>query len=303
MLLINGAGGTAADPILAGLGMMLTFGASTFDIDQVNDVWIDQAAGFPGSNTVKSSLSPAATVLTSGSTGSYNDTSKEWTISSTTGMSSGDAIYLSHANITDGLYIVDSVVNGTNVTIKNNPLNGASNQSNIFYQAAWSKTLAAGVAPSVASAGGTQNWFKGEAQDANPVVSQLEDSFFLRNAPAGATFVSIEGGGYSGGTVSDTALTLAVLASWVNRGGVAFVELANHSVQGVNNFVWTSGLGTGEVALATAENGLTISGGDGQKYGRLIFKAMSGSGLTVGVDIDVDLDTTGPSLVLLATAA
>ena len=303
MLTINGAGGLAANPILAGLGVILTLGASTFDVAAVNDAFIDQSTGFPGTNTMKAALSPAATVLTSGSTGGYNDTTKQWNIGSTTGLSVGDFTFLSHGLISDGFYRVASIVNATDVTFALNPLDGAGTQANVFFQVAWSWENAVGTAPSVSSAGGTENFFKAEVQDITPVISQAENSFFARNAPAAAALASIEGASYTGATVPDTALTLSILSGWANNGGVAFVEMANHSVQTVNNFTWTSGGGSGEVSLATALSGLTIPSGDGPKYGRLILKASAGAAFTVGIDIDATLDTAGPGLMLLASAA
>lgn len=303
MLLINGAGGAANNPVLAGLGMILTLGASTFDVAAVNDAFIDQSSAFPGTNTIKSALSPAAAVLTSGSAGGYNDTTKQWNIGSTTGLSVGDFIYLSHGSFNDGFYSVASIVDATDITVTGNPLDGAGTQSNVFFQVAWSWEQAAGTAPSQSSAGGTENWFKAEVQDSNPVISQSEDAFWVRDAPAGSGLAAIEGGGYSGTIVNDTDLTLSLLSGWANQGGIGFVEMANHSGQGVNNFTWTSGGGTGEVPLAVAEAGLTLASGDGAKYGRLILKAAAGSTNVVGIDIDLTLDTSGPGLLLTASAA
>lgn len=301
MLTINGAGGAAGDPFLAGLGMLLTLGASTFDVAQVNEAGIDQVSGFPITQTMKAALSPAATVLTSGTSGGYNDTTKQWNIGDTSGLSVGDYIYLFHGSITPGLYPIASIVDGANVTIVGNPLNSAGNQSNVSFQVAWTWEGAAGAAPSVSSVGGTENWFKAELQDANPVVSQSENNIYLRDLPASP--LAIAGGGHSGGTVSDTALALAVLSAWANKGGVTHVEMANHSGQGVNNFTWTNGGGTGENTVATAQGGLTIASGDGMKYGRLILKGSAGSAYTVGIDIDVNLDTSGPGIILQALAA
>ncbi len=303
MLLVNGAGGSAADPILSGLGIVLAFAASSMDVAAVNDAFIDQASGFPGTNSVKASLTPAATVLTSGASGGYNDTTKQWSIGDTTNLSANDPVYLSHGSITDGIYLVASVVNGTDVTVVGNPLNGAGNQSNIAYQVGWSWQGAAGGAPSQSSAGGTQNWFKADVEDAGTIATQFEDSFFVRNAPATASdYIALEGGAYTGQTVSDNLHTLQILSGWSNAGGVAYVEMANHSGQGVNNFTWQTGGGTGEKTLAEAEGGLQASAGDGMKYGRLLLKAYSG-GVAVGVDIDINVDTAGPTVVMAAFAA
>ena len=302
MITINGAGGAQANPILQGLGIQLVSASSSMDIANVVDAFIDGATGFPGTTTVKSALTPAATVLTAGAAGSYNDTSKQWTLSSTTGLSAGDAIYLSHGSITDGVYQIASVVDGTDITIAGNPLDGSGNQSNVAYQVAWSWVNATSAAPISSSAAGTQNFFKFDADD-GVNNTQVEDSFWVADAPANADLIEIEGVDHTGQTVGDNLLTLDILRSWANNGGVAFVEMANHSVQTVNNFTWTSGGGTGEVSLATALAGLTAAAGDGAKYGRLILKAAAGSAHTVAIDIDVTVDTSGPSLTLTAFAA
>lgn len=301
MLTLNGAGGSQADPILSGLGIQLIAGASSMDVATVIEAFIDATTGFPGTTSVKANLTPAATVVTAGASGSYNDTSKNWTISDTTGLSAGDAIYLSHGTITDGIYLIASVVDGTDVTIQGNPLDGSGNQSTIAYQVAWSWAGATDAAPINHSGPGAQNFWKFDADD-GAVNTQIEDSTWVADPPTGADYVEIEGGTYTGQTVTDNLLTLDILRDWTNSGGVSHVEMANHSVQSVNNFTWTSGGGTGEVAIATALSGLTASAGDGAKYGRLVFKGKAGSSYSVAVDIDVVVDTSGPviSLTLLA---
>jgi hypothetical protein len=91
---------------------------------------------------------------------------------------------------------------------------------------------------------------------------------------------------------------LGICTNWANNGGVAYVALANHSVQGVNHFYWDAALtDQGEKSLATAESGgLYVTSGDGVKYGRLLLRAKGGSTKQVGVDISVTLDTTGPTI-------
>ena len=303
-LLINGAGTSAADPILDGLRIKLAFAASTFDITTVNDAWIDQAAGFPGTNSVKASLSPAATVVTAGVAGAYNDTADQLTISSTTGLTAGDPIYLSHATITDGIYLIASVVDGTLLTLVSDPFAGGGDQTGISYQVGWAYTQDAGTAPIVSSGAGTQNYFKVDAEDVNTNATEQSDTFYVRDAPAGADYIALDGGAYTGQLVPDTALTLAILTAWANKGGIATVELADHSGQGVNNFTWTSGGGTAERTVALAEtSGVTATAGDGMKYGRFLFRSLAGSASTLGVDFSVQLDTSGPTIVLTAFGA
>lgn len=298
-VLLNSAGASAADPILDGLPLDLVIAASSMDVATFNDAFVDQASGFPGTNSVKASVSPASTVVTAGASGSYNDTSKEWTISDTTGLAAGDYIYLSHVSITDGIYPIATIVDGTNFTVDGNPGDGGGNLSSVAYQVAWVWQTTAGASPQVSSAGGTQNYLKADLEDGDTNNTQAEDDFYVRGAPAGASYITVEGGSYTGTTVTDTLLTLAILSAWTNNGGVTHLELANHSVQSQNDFTWTTGGGTGEKTLAQAEGGLTASGGDGMKYGRLLLKSKSG-GDSLGVDIDVNLDSTGPTIVLSA---
>lgn len=302
-LLVNSAGATAADPVLNGLGLVMGVAASSMDVADLINTFVDQAAGFPGTNTVVSSVTPAESVVTAGAAGGYNDTTKQYSISDTTGLAAGDFIYLSHAAITDGVFEIATVVDATDFTLVSNPLDSSGDQTNISYQVAWAYPTTAGAAPMVSSAGGQINYFKADAAVSGGANTQIEDSVYVRNAPSGSAYIALDGNSYTGGTTSNSAMTLAILAGWANQGGIATVELANHSVQTANNFTWTSGGGTGEVALATAESGLTASVGDGAKYGRLLFRSSTGSATTVGVDISITVDTTGPVLTLFAAAA
>lgn len=301
--LLNGAGGSAADPILKDLLHKLIFFASSMDVATINDAFIDQASGFPGTNTIKSALSPAATVVTGGASGGYNDTSKQYTISSTTGLSAGDYVYLSHGLITDGIFEIASVVDGTDLTFTTNPLDGQGNQSSIAYQVAWKWQGGAGSVGTGSNASGVNNYGKFDAEDGSTIQSTLEDNWYVRDAPAGQSFIDLHGGDYTGQTVNTFSLTLAILSGWANNGGVTHLELANHSGQGVNDFTWTTGGGTGEKTLAQAEGGLQAAAGDGIKYGRLLLKGVSGSATPVGVDFSITIDTAGPILASTLLAA
>ncbi len=238
---LNGAGVSAADPILKNLLLDWVFFSTSMDVAAVGDAYIDTAAGFPGTNTVKSSLSPAATVVTGGSAGSYTNANGRYGLSSTTGKSAGDYIYLSHPLITDGIYAIASVVDGTNITITGNPLNGQADQSNVGYQIAWKWQGGAGSVGSGSDASGVNNYFKADTEDGGAAGTEHEDNAYVRDAPAGAGYVSLAGGDYTGQTVGSFAMALAILNGWANNGGVTHLELANHSVQTVNNFTWTTG--------------------------------------------------------------
>lgn len=304
-LLVNGAGGSAADPILAGLQAQFVFATSSFDVATIVDAWLDQAAGFPGTNSVSASLTPASTVILSGVSASYNDTTDQLNIGDTTGLSANDAIYLSHAAITDGIYLIGSVVNGTDVQLDplTDPFAGGGAQSSISFQVAWSFVETIGTAPIVADGPGDENYFKARVQDGSANQTDAADSFFARNALSGSAYIALDGLDYLSQVFSDPDVTLSILASWANKGGISHVELANHSVQTVNNFTWTSGGGVAERTIATAESsGLSADAGDGAKYGRLLFKTKAG-GTALGVDFDLSVDTAGPALVFGAFGA
>lgn len=298
-LLLNGAGASAGDPILKNLGMTWFIAASTMDIASLVDTWIDQAAGFPGTTSVKSSLSPAATVLTSGTNASYDDTTKRYTISSTTGLSVGDFIYLSHASLTAGGYKILALPAAGQFTLETNPLNGQGNKTNISYQVGWHFDGTAGTSPIVSSSGGQINYFKVRAQDSAANQTDAVDTAYVRDAPATATdFISIDSKAYTGQTTNNPTPSIAILQTWTNNGGISHVEFAAHSVQTGNSDFRHSDGTLGEKTLTTTEsNGLSFTAGDGHKYGRILLKAKSG-GVSVGVDLDMSLDSTGPSIVM-----
>lgn len=302
-LTLNSAGSTAADPLLKDLLLRWTFFSTSMDVASIADAFIDTVVGFPGTSTIKTGLSPAATVITGGASGGYNDTSKQYTLSSTTGMTAGDYVYLSQALITDGIYAIASVVDGTDITVTGNPLNGQGNQTNVAYQIAWTWQGPAGSVGTGSDAAGVNNYGKADVADSAPASTELTDSWYVRDAPVGAGYISLAGGDYTGQTVGSFALALAILNGWTNAGGVTHLELAAHSVQTVNNFTWTTGGGVGEKTLADAEGGLQAAAGDGIKYGRLLLKGMAGSATPVGVDFSITVDTAGPVMASMLMAA
>ncbi len=297
-MLLNSAGVSAADPVLKGLGIDMVFGASSMDVALINDANIDTVTGFPGTNSVKASLSPASTVLISGSAGTFDDTTNQYGIGSTTGLTAGDYIYMSHAAITDGEYEIATVVNATDVTLVGTPGDTGGNLTAIAFQVAWNYGTTTATAPITSSAGGAQNFVKFDAQDSLTNKTQLESTFYVRDAPAGSAYIELEGGNYTGQTAIDFLLTLVILTGWANNGGVSHLQLASHSVQAVNNFTWQTGGGTGEVTLVTAEGGLAVAAGDGAKYGRLLLKSKAGAATTIGIDFDITINSTGPVLTL-----
>lgn len=114
-LLINGAGGSSSDPILTGLGLEPVVDASSVDLSALTNVWIDQAAGFPGTNSQSASLSPASGVTTQGTGAAVTTGGVLSALSSTTGLSVGDYIYITGSS--PGVYKILSVDSATQVTL------------------------------------------------------------------------------------------------------------------------------------------------------------------------------------------
>lgn len=297
---LNG-GLSAADAILNGLGVEVVFAASTLDVASVASAAIDQASGAVVTN-LRASLSPAHTTATNGSGGSYDDATKQFTVASTAGLAAGDYLELQHANINGGAVQplkIASVASGTALTFAQNPFNGLGNKTGILYQVAWRLAIAAGSGGSVSSAGGTANYTKFGAADASGNAGLSENVFYVRDAPAGSAFLSLNGGDAVAGAVGNTPTpALAVLAAWASRGGVSHLAWANHSAQARNDFRWGDGT-TGEKTIAAALAGsLQLTAGDGVKYGRLVMRAAPGSAVTVERDVSYTLDSTAPVIVM-----
>ena len=302
-ILLNGAGISAADPILKGLPLKVILGASSFDVATFVEEWIETTPTIPGSaGSVRASVSPAASVLTNGvGTGTYDDTTKRYTIASTTGLSVGDRLYLSHPSLTAGFFEIATIPVAGTVTIVGNPLNGA-NQTGISYQVAWSYTGVAGTAPIVSTVSGQINYAKARLQDGASNNGDLAQNFYVEDAPVGVNFISIGGQSYLSGSVNTLTPSFTLLSAWANRGGVSHVELANHSVQASNQFKWGDGSITEKTLAAALTSGFSLTAGDGQKYGRILLKTKSG-GAALGLDIQTLLDTTGPTVVIALVGA
>jgi hypothetical protein len=299
---LNGAGSSTSDPILAGLSGEFVISSTSFDTATFSDAWIEATSGIPGSGgSIKSSLSPAASVVTAGlATGTYNDTSKEYTIASTSGLSVGDYLYVSQASLPTDNYKIASIPSSGKVTLVSNPLNGQGNKTGITYQVAWRYIGTYGTAPISGGSSAQVNYLKARLQDSAGQSGNLEELFYVMNAPNGANFINVGGQSYQGGIISTLTPSFAFLSGgatdWTNKGGVSHVELVNHSVQGVNNFRWGDNT-TSEKSLAAAlSGGFSLTAGDGSKYGRMRLKSKSGSSSFYNIDLEVVLDTTGPSV-------
>lgn len=304
-LLLNGAGGSLTDPILKGLPIKIVFASASFDVASVVDTWIEQSNNPPPgtSGSVKASLSPAATVLTAGVTGSYNDTSKKYTISSTVGLTVGDFLYLSHASLTAGIYKIAWLdPNNTDLTLEANPLDTLGNKTGISYQVAWSYTGNTSTIPIVSTAAGQPNYPKGRFRDAATQNGDILEIFNVKDAPLGSAFIAIGASSYVGGTVSTQTPSFTLLTAWPNKGGISHVELDKHSVQNVQDFSWGDDTRTEKTITSAETLGFSLTSGDGIKYGRILLKT-GPSSLVLGIDISVTVDTRGPTIEIFLRPA
>ena len=292
-VLLNAAGVSAADPILKGLSFEWLIGAASMDVAAFTDAFIDPATG-AGVNSVRASVSPSANTIISGTSGVYTQTGTTLTVGSTTGLTAGDYIYLSHGSITAGLYLIGSITNGTTIVLgSDNPF--IANQTAVSFQVSWKYNGVAGTAPSVSSVGGSQNYLKATLTDgANPTT--LVENHFVRDALTGSAYIAIGGQNFTGATTAALPQTLSLLSSWANKGGISHVALAVHSVQAVNNFTFGDATTTEKTRAAAETSGLALTGADGIKYGRVLLRSKAG-GAAVGVDISMTLDTVGPNIV------
>lgn len=298
-LLINSAGVSAADPALRNLAIEYVFAASSMDIATIVGAWADTNNTFPGSNSILGGLSPASTIAISGATGSYDDTTKRLTIASTTGLSVGDFLYLSHVSIAAGLYKIGTIPVAGQITLAANPFNGLGNKTGVAYQNGWRYAAVLGTAPLSSSGAGQENFFKVRAQDSVGNQVDASDSIFIRDAPSGAAYVAIQAKTYDGSATTNLLNnTFDILGAWTNRGGVSHIALANHSTQSRNDFTWTTGGTTEKTTAAAIAAGLTVAPGDGMKYGQLLLRDLSGSANAVAVDIAINLDTTAPVITM-----
>lgn len=297
-MLLNAAGGPG-DAILAALGFEVVFFCSSIDVDQVNNAALDPASGAV-TNSLITSLSPASSVVEGGTDGAFDGTDT-YTFGSTAGWSVGDQVWMGHASITNGVYEISQIVNGTQVKFSENPLFGAGIQSNISYQVGWRIPYATMQTELLSSGAGTINYAKFLAQDVGANEGSVEDSFYVMDQPVGSALIAIEGVNYTGQTVADVNLSLSVLGAYANNGAVTHLELAPHSTAAVNDASWNVG-GTGEITLAQAENGMVISGGDGMKYFQILLKSKAGSAQPLAIDCSVNLDSSAPQMAVTLKA-
>ena len=211
-------------------------------------------------------------------------------------------LYLSHPNITAGLYRVLNIVDGTNLVLDSDPFYGLGHAFGVQFQFAWRYTETLGSGLAVSSPAGQENWLKLSAQNINAQSVIASDSFFVREAPTGAQLLSLNGGDHTGQETNNPSISIQIVPAWVSKGGVTHVSLANHSVADRNDFDWITGYGVGDdVPVADAESsGILASSGDGMKYGALSYKTGYGGDDVFLVDFSIDYDTTGPSVTISA---
>ena len=300
-VLVNGAGASAANPIAKSAPFEFRLVIPSMDAATIDGVWLDGATGLPGTNSIGASASPALGVTTRGNNGQYTHSTRTCNLGSNTGLSVGDIVWFNHGSITPGIGRIESLPGGgTSVVIAADENPFAADASTVAFQVGWRFVLTAGTAPSLSSAGGTQNFFKARASDSAGNQVGLEESVhYVKDLPVGALLAALQGLAYnSGSTTNDSTPTVSILPGFgASNGGITHIALANHGAQGVLNATWGD-LGVTEKTFAQAiALGLTYTGGDGIKYGRLVLRTRSGSanGITL-IDFTINLDTVGPTI-------
>lgn len=297
-VVLNLSGANAADAIVKGALAQFVVASSTMDAASVDAVAIDPATG-AFVNSVLGSLSPAAGVTTRGTAGTYTHASRTLLIGSSAGLAAGDFVWVNHGSITAKAAEIESIPNGSSVILlaAGNPF--TADATNVSFQVAWRYQYTAGTAPSVSSAGGSSNFLKARLSDSAGNQATLEEVQVIKDQPVGAAFVSLQGQAYNGGaTIRFTSPVLAVLSSYgANNGGITAIALANNGSTGLNTATWGDAT-TAEKTFAQAiSSGLTLTGGDGAKSGRLVLKTRMGAPAGINVDWAITLDTVGPSIV------
>ncbi len=299
---LNSAGVSPTDPMLAGLG--LEFRVASPSRDSVQDgagvpgrpnFFVDQT-GLPVSNDQKTALSPdsidnqadgvisASNVLTSVGVGSWD-----------TDIVLGDFIYLSHSNITDGLYSVSSV-SGANLTLGSDYTFGA--QTGVLFQIGWRLVTKTNTSPFVSSLSGQINFIQVKGKDGSGNAGSQEENFYVRNNPS--DIIELDGLFYTGKTLATTTVPIAFFISWANKGGAATVAIFDT--------VLGEGGGSGQVTEITeaaigSVTQIVLSSGDAKKSFTVRFRSKTGSTDFVDVLCDVTLDTTPVTANIIATAA
>jgi hypothetical protein len=296
---LNSGGNSAADSIVQGAPFEWVIRCETMDAATVNGAWIDTVAGFPGTNSVLGSLSPASSITTRGTSAAYTHSTRTLNIGSSTGLAAGDKIWVNHGSITPGLVEIESIPSGSSVVLLASSNLFTADATNISFQVAWRYLAIAGTAPSVSNGAGQINHLKAQLSDSAGNAVQQSESHYVKNLPAGALLAAISGIAFNGGgTTNDNTPTLSILNAFgTNNGGVTHVHLANHGSQGVLNATWGDASTTEKTFANAVSLGLTLTGADGIKYGRMVLRTKAGSSNSVtNIDFAITLDSTGPTI-------
>jgi hypothetical protein len=294
-LLLNSAGGSAADPILEDLPLSLIGGADTLDIAQNVRAYIDLATG-TGSNEVTSGLSPdPTTVFTAGTNGAWTAATKTFIFGNNTGIDIGDYMYVDNGSVAT-LAKVASKVSTNGVTFTETVF--ASDASGVSYQVHYTYDTSFTEAGALrATLAGQINYVKFQAEDSFGNMGSKEETIYGRLDPAGSAFIEIAGGNYTGQTIQTFAPTFNVLGGWANRGGILTLELITPT--GMRWWDGTTGEKLVSTIFAQAEaSRLQLHGGDGLKSATLRMRTSQGSPNYRDVPISVSVDSSAPNIII-----
>lgn len=293
---LNSAGGSAADPVLEDLPVSIIGGATTLDITQNVRMYIDPATG-TGTNEVTSGLSPdPTTVFTAGTNGVWTAASNTFSGFNSTPLNIGDYLYVDNGT-TAALAKIATKPNGTSVTFTTQVF--ASDASGVSYQVhyTYNSTFNDTGTALKATSGGVINYIKFQGADAQGNVGSKEETIYGRLDPAGSAFIEINGGSYTGQTITTFAPTFNFLSGWTNRGGVISLELV--SATGIRWWDGTSGEKLISAIMTQGEGSrLQLFGGDGLKTATLRMRSAQASSAYRDVPISVTVDSSAPNIVI-----
>lgn len=288
----GGAGGSATNPILAGLTVAAIGYADSMNLTQGVKSGIDPATGYPITNEVTAGLSPQASQVTpAGLTGSFVFATGDLTIGSTTGLAVGMYMRL-NAGAEYALARVLEVVSGTVVRFEKKPF--VADRSNVAYQVAWLYTGVAGQGVFVSDVNGVLRYFKFQGSTAAGNVGQLNPiAFYVRNAPN--DLMVFNGGAPTNWRTNDPTPEFDILPSWGSKGGIASLQI----LDSVGMTWWDDT--TREIEMYEfnfqAGQALKLTAGDGPKSCRIIARGKLGSANTRELGtVSGTLDTMAPAV-------
>lgn len=292
MLNANGSGGSAGDPILAGLTLGAIGYADSMNLAAAIAAGIDDLTGYPIVSAVTAGLVPQASQVTpAGIDGYWDSVSGVFSLSGTANLAVGHFLRL-NAGVDYVTARVASIVSATEVTFEKPPF-GAS-AANVAYQIAWAYIGTAGQGVFTSSADGLVHWFKFEGETAAGNRGELNPiAFYLRDAPS--NLMVFNGGAPTGWRTNDPTPTFDILPTWTNRGGIASVALTESA--GITWWDDTVGEKFLYEIVAQGTLSLKLTAGDGAKSCRLIARGRFGSVYTreLGV-VSGTLDTAAPDV-------